>query len=371
MKNFIGSANNQAPFNENDIELSEDALKEIGEKDWGEDKPEDRFDDDEDTFQVIPREEPVKSDKTNDDGKEGEDPNNADPESPDGEQPKGDGDEGDVKAVSYDELIKDLEEGTQVEVIDPVSGEKVHLSKLMENHKKVMDDHENDENWQKTNTEKSQKLADERSVLDKDKSDFDKRVGDYDAKIGAMDVEEVLKTMSEEHFLEEVDKYFDGEDKNPIRKVLEAVGGLQEKHKTAETEREAAETKYADEIDKEIKADMDAIIGDDESYKDDTKMNALSTFAGENRIKLPLAKKVMEYDTMKTKNEELATQNEKLSKELKERNELVKKLRAMPGVEGAELEPDKHSQGPSKENYSEPADGWDEAEKRVNAKVGL
>lgn len=374
---FVGSANNAAPFNESDIDLSKEALAEIDKQDWGTDKPDDHLDDDDEgTFQVIPQEEPVKSKETNSEESESEDPEKSKSETHE-EQPKdkddkGDGDEPpEAKTVSYDELTKDLEKDTEIELSDPVTGDKVHLSELLDDYKKVIEDHQNDENWRKTNTEKSQELSDERTAFDKEKGDFENHVKDYDEKVGAMNIEDVIKAIKTDHFLGQTDDYFDGKENNPLRKVLEAVDGLQTKQETAKADAEAEETKYADNMAKAIQKDIDAIVKEDDSYKDDKKMNELAKFAGENAIRFPIAKKVMEHATLTTANADLSTKVEKLTKELKERNEEVKRLREMPGVEDAILEPSEKSSGPGKERYSKQADSWEEAERRVNEKLGL
>ena len=370
---FKGPAENPKAFTETDIGLSPEAQTEIDKQDWGEDNPDDMLEDEEGTYQVIQPEKTIKSEKTNEvvPGDESTDPKSEPPTEQPGDKGDVEGKPPEIKSVSYDDLIKELDEGTDVLITNPSDpeGKSVPLKDVLENYTKTLKDHENDENWKKSNTEKSQALSDDRIALDTEKTEFDKKVSDYDAVISEINVEEAIKMIGDEDFLESTDEYYEGKDANPIRKIIKAVNGLSEKKVKAEND-SLVEQNKADTVRIEaINADIKTIQDEDESYKNQDKLDELAEYAGKHEVKLPIALKLMKHDAMTTENEKLTGEVEKLTKELKSRNDEITKMRKNPGY--IEPVPDPVSSGPNGEHESKPADSWGGAKERIKKTLNM
>lgn len=380
-------ATNEKAFNESDMTLSAEAIAKINEAHAEDEKGKGPDLDDDQYFQVIPKDETETStvvdlnkdkDKETTDGDDkgdGDEPPKPDSESQKDEQSKDEGDKGDEgekpKTVSYKDLAKDVKEGTDV-LIEDHSGKEVSTTQLINDRKELQEAKSNDENWQKTNTEKSQTLAADRKKLDDEKVEFDKKVSESAGQLTGENVTAAAKKLSDDtDFLSESDKWFDGKDNNPIQELLNAINTTAENSKTAKATMETDNKAAVEAVNAQIEADISEIQTSDKSYKDEAKLSKLSQFAGENGLTLPVAKKVMEYDEISGSTKTLTDKVAKLTKELTERNAEVKKLRARPGgITEEELEPDEISSGPGIEGYEKPADSWEEAEKRIKKKVG-
>jgi len=377
MSKKITSATKEAAFSEADMTLSAEAKEAISKQDF--DEPGDDLADDS-YYQVIPSDKEDKStvvdldeaNKTKDSKKDddGDDPPESDSDEPPKEQPKDTDDKGgegddppETKTISYEDLSKDIEDGTDVLIKDH-SGEEVSVKQLLEDRK-------NDRDWKKTNTENAQKVSDDRKALEADQADFEEFYDESEGRLSDLDVgDEIKEVLADNDFLSEADKWFDGEDKNPIRKILNAIDNQAKKQVEDEENAAIAQTEDNLEIEKLISKDIADIKAADESY-DDAKIDKLCQYAGENNLTLPVAKKAMEYDDMTAGTKTLTDKVAKLTKELKERNAELTKLRKRPGgTTDGDVEPDEISKGPGIEGYDKPAASWEEADKRVRKATG-
>lgn len=379
---FKGPAENEkVAFSEESMTLSDEAQEKIDKLEGWEEDPDDVLgDDDEGTYAVLPEDRPVKSEKTNDD-KDSDKSQDSDSEPPKeqlNEDEKGEKGEK-PEIISTEEFSKLYDPKTgefdfekfELLVNDPSDpGKTAPLNKIMDEYVTVLADHENDANWKKSNTDKSQKLANDQKELIDDRTVFDQKVSDYDAVIAEANVEDAINAIKGKEFLESTDEYFDGKENNPIRKIVDAVTGLSAKQKKATADADVDEAKANAEVIEAFNADYKAIQDGDEAYKDTEKMDELVKFAEDNVVKLPIAKKMVEHGTLTKENKTLSDDIKKLTKELKERNEQVKTMKKNLGtVEG---KPDKSAPGPNgEEKESKTASSFEEATARIRKKLNM
>ena len=265
---------------------------------------------------------------SSEDGKEKDEPAESDDDT---QESKSDSDKEDVEFTDRDDdnnLIVDVD-GDNYKVADIVS------------------EWQNNRDWQKSNTEKAQELAEERKVLD------------------AFNNEEVMSLLKDKDFLDAVDDWSDGKE-NPLRSVvenLERKGTIVEKS-TENAELSAEEVKLSQqrtelEVDREI-LDLQSV---DESLRDEKEIEQLLQFAVDNQMTLEQAHKFK-------LSEDLGTELEKVQSELKERN---KELSDLKKTSGKSITPSAPIRGSGSKGESLPpnTDGWRGAEDRVLAKLGL
>lgn len=380
---FKGPAENpKVAFSEDSMELSSEAKEKIDGLPGWEENPEDELGyDEEGTFPVMPEDQRPKSKETNEDDDKGKPPESK--SEPPTEQPGDDdkgGKKGDDTPISTEEFSKLYDPKTgefdfkefDLLVNDPSDpeGETVPLSEIMDKYATVLSDHENDANWQKSNTDKSQQLAKDQKLLIDDRTVFDKTVSDYDSVIAEANVEEAIETIKGKDFLDTTDEYFEGKENNPIRKIVDAVTGLSAKQKKATADADVDEATAKAEMIDAFNADYKAIQDGDEAYKDTEKMDVLAKYAEDNVVKLPVAKKMMEHDTLTDENKNLTGDIKKLTKELKERNEQIKTMKKNLGDE--EGKPHEQAPGPNgEEKDSKPATSWEESRERAKKKLNI
>ena len=219
-------------------------------------------------------------------------------------------------------------------VIEMDDGSEVPIEKIVEDWK-------NNQNWQKTNTEKAQQLADEKR--------------EFEAQISAFKKDDIQKALDNDELMEALDDWFEGSDHNPFRDVSF--------EKTDQAEEQVQESTEPDEkamlqVDREI-FELQKV---DDRLNDQKNLDQLLDYAVQNKLELQHAHKLIQWDS-------LVEDYNNVVNELKERNDELSKMKKMT----TESIPDANTKakGTSKEGFKGTAGTWEGAEDRVLKKLGL
>ena len=207
----------------------------------------------------------------------------------------------------------------------------------------IVEEWTNNQNWQKSNTEKAQQLADEKRVFEDSVKNFR--------------LEEIQEALKNEELQEALDDWFEDKEKNPFRKAV-----LPDTIETEEQQENQDPSVSEDRMMLTVEKEIFELQKKDESLNDEGKLNSLIDFAMKNDVKLETAHRLMQFDSIQSEFDEV-------KKELKDRNDELSKLKkqAQKSVP-TELPAGK---GAVKEDYSGSAGTWNGAEDRVLAKLGL
>jgi len=227
--------------------------------------------------------------------------------------------------------------------------------KTPEEREQIMKDLENHSKFTASNTQKAQELAKEREV-------FDALV----SKVAAPEVIEALnefdKSEDRETVLQSLDNWYDEENKDPsknvIRKVFEALMKSAPEadllsHERSKLDREKDKV----ELDKERVA-LEKLKDPEHDYGKQEEFEGICKYADDyaektgNFIDLMTAHKLRSIDDMASKVGSLNKKIESLTKELKERNEEVDKLKSKGKV--SPVETPASGKVPKRESYKEP-----------------
>ena len=207
----------------------------------------------------------------------------------------------------------------------------------------IVEDWKNNQDWQKSNTEKAQELADL-------KRDFQEATKSFDAKA-------INEALGNQELMEALDDWYEGEDKNPFRNaIVEGLEGIEASDDVSPDPLEQEKAMLS--IDKEI-FQLQKV---DESLNDQGNLDQLLTFAMENNLRLDTAHKLSKYET-------LNRENESIRDELKQRNEELSTLKKQAQKSVPKELPT--GKGAVKEEHSGSAGTWGGAENRVLKKLGL
>jgi hypothetical protein len=189
----------------------------------------------------------------------------------------------------------------------------------------IVDDWNNDREWKKSNTEKAQSLAEEKTAF-----------ADMVSKLSG---EKVKEALADDDFMEAVDDYYEGKDKNPLRHVEEL-----------ETYTEEEQNLLNEKVRLEVEKDIFALQKTDKALEKEDNVQKLIDYASENGLRLPEAHKLMNYD--------------KISEELKTRTKELRSAKKSPKkkVEASEAK----GKGIKTEGYEKEARDWDEARSRAS-----
>ena len=242
------------------------------------------------------------------------------PESDEVDEPSdGQSDEAEGEEEVQTEYISNIDVADDEELVyEDVEGNDVPFDT-------IIDDWENNRKWKKTNTEEAQSIA-------KEKSDF----ADMVSRLSGEKVKEALADVD---FMEAVDDYYEGKDKNPLRHVEEL-----------ETYTEEEQNLLNEKVRLEVEKDIFALQKTDKALEKEENVQALIDYASENGLRLPEAHKLMNYD--------------KISDELKTRTKELRSAKKSPKkkVEASEAK----GKGIKTEGYEKEARDWDEARSRAS-----
>lgn len=256
--------------------------------------------------------------------------------------------------------FQDIVDGKKDVSITDKDGNEISL-------KNVLTDWSNNENWKKSNTENAQANA-------KEKDENAQAVKEFDEKNVALD--KVIEILSKDkEFMEQADVFFEGKDKNPIRKIFETVTQSKESVANRIKAEETEQVETAEKVQKTFDDEVALIIADDEKFNDNREMQKIYKIAKENNCsittayklsKIPLSEKQLEEKetTHKTELEEVNKKLTDSQEELKKRNEELNDLKANPKL----IEPDDDSEnaiGAGNEVDDSIAKGWGEATKKI------
>jgi len=247
--------------------------------------------------------------------------------------------------------------------------EKIAAFEDAESQDKFLKDLENYEKFHKTNTETQQKLSGDRSALE----NFAKSIG-ADKFQGI--VQKVLDLDDLDDFKQSSDQWYDDKGENPVRELIEYLESYNKPIKQ-EAEKISATEKEREEL--ALEKELFALQKIDERYQKLENIQALGDIADEinnnGGVTLEVAHKLWKADNLDTKLSELDDQikalkkdKSKLSKELKERNEEISKLKStIPTPDTGEIS----RIGAESFDYSTPSTGFDETEDRLRRKLGV
>jgi len=231
-----------------------------------------------------------------------------------------------IELKEDEELIIEMDDGSEV----PID--------------QIVDDWQNNQNWQKANTEKAQQLADEKRQ--------------FDESIKGFKSDEVGEALKNDELMEALDDWFEGGENNPFRTVVDGLENVDKQESTDQNVDSIDADRMALNIDKEI-FELQKV---DEGLKDDQKLNDLVGYAMQHDLKLTTAHKLLQFENL---NDEVGN----LKAELKDRNkELSESKKQAQKSVPQELPVGK---GASKEDFSGTAGTWRNAEDRVLKKLGL
>lgn len=208
-------------------------------------------------------------------------------------------------------LLEDFERDGKPLLITDKDGNKLEL-------KKAIEDHLNNLNWQKTNTEKNQALS--------------KKETELTEKAKSLSVDSIVNALNENdgELMKSLDGWFDpdGNDpaKNPFRNIPGPILGLsKEAQAKADTDSQAQLEAIQKQVDEEY-AELEKI---DPKYKDAKERDDLMALA--------LQPKTLKDAHLLREAEGLATKVKKLTSELKARNKAYDDLVAEKGPAAAGL----------------------------------
>ncbi len=300
----------------------DDKLKDKEEKPK-EDKPKEK-DESKETDIVEPSGKTDKPEKaTEKDTEKGKESEKSDEETQDG-QPKPD-----------EEETEDRDKDFQDKVNDKVQN-LAEVYKTDKERKKFLEDLDNHPKFFASNTQKAMEIAEERKTVDA-----------LVKRIGAPELVEAIeafdKSTDKEDVLKSLDDWYDAESsdpsKNPVRKVFDQFSkSVPEVQGYSTEKKELADEKGMLEVEKEL-IGLKQIKDSPFDYSNDEELKKTIDFADEyavktgNFINLDTAHRIRSLDAMSS---QIDSQKEKivsLKKELKERNEEVKKLKSDKKIE--------------------------------------
>ena len=233
----------------------------------------------------------------------------------------------DVGLSEDEELVLELE-----------NGDVVAVSEVVEKYQELLSDVENNENWQKSNTEKPQGLADDKRNVD-----------EWAEKLSIESVKEALKN---EDLIEALDVWFDNPEENPFRQLNEDV--VKEYTKAESDSMSVAIDREFFELEKM-----------DDSLKDEAVKTDLVNFALNENITLTQAYDLRSLEWYKDQTNqlqnELKVRNGELSNQKKKKVSSTPKTPALAGQE----------KGAKEERFDGPSGSWENAEDRVLKRIGL
>jgi hypothetical protein len=214
---------------------------------------------------------------------------------------------GDIELADDEELVWEDEDGNET----PLEA--------------IVDDWNNDREWKKSNTEKAQSVAEEKTA--------------FADMVSRLSGDKVKEALADEDFMEAVDDYYEGKDKNPLRHVEEL-----------ETYTVEEQNLLDEKVRLEVEKDIFSLQKTDKSLEKDDNIQELIDYASENGLRLPEANKLMNYD--------------KISEELKTRTKELRSAKKSPKkqVEASEAK----GKGIKTEGYEKEARDWDEARSRAS-----
>jgi len=213
----------------------------------------------------------------------------------------------DIELADDEELVYEDEDGNETPLQD------------------IVDDWNNDREWKRSNTEKAQSIAEEKST--------------FEDMVSQLSGDKVKEALADEDFMEAVDDYYEGKENNPLRHVEEL-----------ETYTEEEQNLLTEKVRLEVEKDIFALQKVDTSLEKEANIQELIDYASENGLRLPEAHKLMNYD--------------KISDELKTRTKELKNAKKSPKkqVEASEAK----GKGIKTEGYEKEARDWDEARSRAS-----
>ena len=214
---------------------------------------------------------------------------------------------GDIELADDEELIWEDEDGNET----PLQA--------------IVDDWNNDREWKKSNTEKAQSIAEEKSA--------------FADMVSQLSGDKVKEALADEDFMEAVDDYYEGKENNPLRHV-----------EKLETYTEEEQTLLTEKVRLEVEKDIFALQKTDKSLEKEENIQALIDYASENGLRLPEAHKLMNYD--------------KISDELKTRTQELKSAKKSPKKQVVAKEA--KGKGIKTEGYEKKPRDWDEARQRAS-----
>lgn len=223
----------------------------------------------------------------------------------------GDDQEGTQDSDEEDSEQSDSDDGDEEEQEEQFSDKVLKLVsekyESEEEQQQLLEDLSNHAKFTKSNTEKAQKLAEERQKLD---GLIERVSGD---KV-LQSLEAVENTEDMQDFLESADDWFGGEDENPIRQLVESVKESAPKAKAqSEEKKKLSEEQALVDTKKEI-VDLQ---GKHERYKDEKVLDELAGIADKKGITLIDAAEIYENSLHKEEVQTLTERVKNLEKELK------------------------------------------------------
>jgi hypothetical protein len=222
----------------------------------------------------------------------------------------------DIDVADDEELVYELEDGRVI----PVS--------------EILSDYTNNESWKKSNTEKSQDLADQKKGFDS----FIKGVG----------VDEIKEALENDELMEALDDWYDDKDSNPFRKLNQDA--LEEYTQTDLREAEL-----------NIKQDFLTIEQSTGEALNADARSELAQYSLDNNVSLSQAHTLMSINGRGDRVAELEA-------ELKIRN---KELSQMKKTEKKAPKTTVSGKGAKRETFEGSAGGWKEADAHVKSRLGL
>ena len=213
----------------------------------------------------------------------------------------------DIELADDEELVYEDEDGNETPLQD------------------IVDDWNNDREWKRSNTEKAQSIAEEKST--------------FEDMVSRLSGDKVKEALADEDFMEAVDDYYEGKENNPLRHVEEL-----------ETYTEEEQNLLNEKVRLEVEKDIFSLQKTDKALEKEDNVQKLIDYASENGLRLPEAHKLMNYD--------------KISDELKTRTKELRSAKKSPKkkVEANEAK----GKGIKTEGYEKEARDWDEARLRAS-----
>ena len=243
-----------------------------------------------------------------------------------------DGDSGDDQDGTQDSDEEDTEQSESDKDDEGEESEEQFSDKVLklvgekyeseEEQEQLLDDLSNHAKFTKSNTEKAQKLADERQKLD-----------GLIQKVSGDKVLQSLETIENQDdmddFLESADDWFGSQDDNPIRQLLGAVKDSTPKAKeySAEQQKLSEEQALVD-----TKKEIVDLQGRHERYKDEKVLNELADIADDKGITMVDAAEIYENSIHKKEMKTLSERVKNLEEDLKAAKEAKSKSGSQSSV---------------------------------------
>jgi len=234
--------------------------------------------------------------------------------------------------------------------LDEFTQQLLEISKKYDSPEKrneLLRDLDNRDKFWASVTQKSQSLAAEKKVFD----DF----------IQGLTLPEIKNAFDDAELMEALDDWYEGEEKNPFRKFPEIL-----KHISAQ------ERKAQEDFDRELDNQINQLKSIDKKYDNFDEIVKLSKVADEKGINLLVAHELLqsnlkgntEINSLKSQVVEKDKTIEKLTNELKERNEELSKIRKSGKIEPI-IKPGASGVPAKSEAFDTKAVGFDEKTKAL------